>query len=53
MSDPTAVTMNTVQISANLLFGKMVNGLALFFLIAGLALFGFIAYWYVKVRKRK
>ena len=52
MTDP-GVTMRTIQVSANLLFGKMIDSIAILFLLAGLGLIGFIAYWYLKVRRRK
>jgi len=52
MADP-GVTMKAIQVSANLLFGKMIDSIAILFLLAGMGLIGFIAYWYLKVKRKK
>ncbi len=51
VTDP-AVTMQGIQVSANLLFGKLINNLAVVFLVAGIGLLGFLSYWYFRVKRR-
>ena len=52
MTDP-AVTMKTVQISANLLFAKLIDSIAVWVVLAGFALLGVFAYWYIKIRRNR
>ena len=50
MADP-AVTMQGIQVSANLLVGKMINNLAIVFLVAGISLLGFLSFWYFRKKR--
>ncbi len=52
MVEAPVVTMKTVQVSANLLFEKMMGNLTLWLVLIGLVMICFVSFWYLKVRKR-
>lgn len=52
MTDPTIITMKTVQVSANLLFAKMIDNITVWILLSGFALLAIFSYWYFRMRKR-